>query len=552
MGARLAKRLGRADLITAVAAVVLATGATELVAGALATGVTVDEPSNVDWITTWVGDGTYAPDPFTYVYGPAYEALAHGANTLAGNESLDSISRSAPAYDARHLTVAALALLTVAAVGAAVRRLTGSGRFALWAAAALLAVPAWTGHGFFNPKDVPSACGYTLVTVALMLALAGGAGGRFDRHQRILIGVMLAGGVFIGAGTRLALWLPIAASALTYAALRVGQRRFGEIILDRGTDLTVLAGIGSGFGAIALLYPKVLSEPFTFLTESVSGSSEFDWGGITLTAGELLAAQPPWWYLPAWVAASVPLLLGALAVLGGVLGIRALAQARPFGPSMSVWARPELGLVLVLQQALLVSAGAVVTGATMYDGVRQHLYVLPALVILAGFGAERFWAWAQTRKPERRWRALATGVMAAALVVPMAEQTLLFPYNYAYVNPLAGASGVNDRWETDYWFASAPEGISRTPRDSELLCTELLASPETLELIPCAGDGIEAFLDRRGDAVDERWKDDTATWAVGIRRGGNRPPEQCEEVDDVTRWLRGERVRMSYVLRCDP
>ena len=34
-------------------------------------------------------------------------------------------------------------------------------------------------------------------------------------------------------------------------------------------------------------------------------------------------------------------------------------------------------------------------------------------------------------------------------------------------------------------------------------------------------------------------------------RGGGRPPPACEERDNVTRMLRGERLVMAYVLSCD-
>ncbi|MGH2956309.1 MAG: hypothetical protein ACRDL6_04865 [Solirubrobacterales bacterium] len=513
----------------------------------------MDEPSNVDWTSAWVDNGSYAPDELKYVYGPAYGALAHGANVVAGNESLGEVSHSADAYDVRHLTVAALALLTVAAVGAAVWRLSGSRLFALWAAAGLLAVPVWTGHGFFNPKDIPAACGYVLVTVALILALSESPSHRPKSRYGLAIGVMLAGGIFIGAGTRLAFWVPFAASLLTYGALRLGQRRFGGITLGAGMDKAVLAGAGAGVGAIALLYRDAASKPVTLLTESASGSADFGWVGNTLTAGQLLSAHPPWWYLPTWIGASVPLLLGALAALGAVLGIRTLATGRGTRGHRAVWSRPELGLVLIFQQALLLPLGAVVFGATMYDGLRQHLYVLPAIAVLAGVGAERLWSWARTRRPEKRWRALTAGLLGAALLIPMAEQTLLFPYNYAYVTPVAGIGGTNDRWEGDYWFASTPEALSRTPRTSPLLC-QLLPLPDGSPILHgCLGDWFEPFTIRRGDAVEQRWRDDaSALWVVSVKRAGIRPPDYCEEVDNVTRWLRGEQVTISYVLRCDP
>jgi hypothetical protein len=560
------------DPVAALAVLVLAVGVTQLFAGALTTGVTTDEPIHVERAASWIDDGWYVPasllvdgrpDSETsfsapFVYGPAYAAFAHVANVVVGNEALDDISRSAAAYDVRHLTVAVLALLAVAAAGVAVWRLTGSRSFGLWASAGLLAVPAWTGHAFFNLKDVPAATGYTLVTVGLLLALCDAERLGAARRGRLAVGALLGGGVFIGAGTRTALWVPFALSLATYVALRLGQRRLGGIERTGGIDGAVGLGTLAGIAASAAVYPKVAATPFDLLTESVSGAAEFPYRGFTLTAGQLLSEHPPWWYLPAWIGASYPLLLGALAVLGGVLGIRTLVQAPRRRESDAIWNRPELGLLLVLQQALLLPAASVLTGATLYNGMRQHLYVLPALAILAGYGAWRFWRWARSRQPARRWRRLAVVLLGAALLVPMIEQTLLFPYNYAYVNPVAGIGGVEDEWETDYWFAAGPEALSRVPAGADLLCSRFLVLPWDAdgrpELEPCDGEEqLAPYADRQGTAVDERWRNDQlATWVIGRKRAANRPPDYCEEADDVTRWLRGERVTMAYVLRCDP
>jgi hypothetical protein len=550
------------DPISAVAAVVLALGVAQLFAGALESGVTIDEPVHAYRAASWIDDGWYVPasllvdgrpDPDSdlaspYVYGPAFEAVAHVANVLAGNESLDEISRSADAYGVRHLTVAALALLTVGAVGAAVRLLTGSRRFGLWAAAGLLAIPEWTGQAFFNPKDTPSAVGYTLLTVALVFALGeqpAEPAARRRRHRAI--GAAIAAGVFIGAGTRLSLLLPFAASLGAYAALRLGQSRLGGLRRDSGVDLAVAAGAGIGVAAIAFVYPDVARKPLTLLAETASGSAGYPWQGVTLTAGQLLSEHPPWWYLPVWVGAALPVLIGILAIAGAALGVRALARARGADWRGPLWSRPELGLVLVLQQALLLSLGAILVGAVMYSGMRQHLYVLPAMAILAGVGAQRLWAWSRTRGSQRHWRRGATALLCVALVVPMIEQALLFPYNYTYVNPAAGIGGVNGNWETDYWVASAPEALSRVPRGARLRC--FLVVPT----VPCEGDELAPFEGKRGAAVDTRGDDDAAaTWVIARRHAANVPPSYCEQADDVTRWLRGERVIMSYVLRCDP
>jgi hypothetical protein len=551
----------RCDLVAVVAMLVLAVGAIQLAAGALSTGVTIDEPIEVDETRSWIEHGWYLPsgylvdgepDPANvlsnpYVYGPAFGAVAHGINVIAGNEEIGEIGDTSASYDVRHLLTALLAALAVATVGIATFFLIRSRRLGLWAAAGLLAVPVWTGHGFFNPKDIPAACGYTLVTAALLFALGGSASGSLDTRRRIAIGGMLAAGVFIGAGTRLTLLVPFLLTLLVYAGLRLGQRQLGGIKWDPSTDIVVAVGAAAGFCGIVALYPEAAMSPLTLLVESVSGSKAYPWHGFTLTAGRLASESTPWWYLPAWIAASYPLLLGGLALFGGVMGARLLIGSRGARWHGPLWGRPDLGLLLVLQQALLLPLGAVLTGAVMYDGMRQHLYALPAIAILAGVGADRLLRWAKDRKPARRWRAAATGLLAIALLVPMAEQTLLFPYNYAYVSPIAGIGGVNGRWETDYWFASGPEAGSHTPSATTPEC--LLEFPSW----PCDKDQLALIETRQGQDVKGKWRNDSAgSWLILRRHAGNLPPEDCEQVDDVTRWLRGEQVIMSYVLRCPP
>lgn len=550
------------DWITVVGLAVLAIGAVQLFAGALDAGITIDEPIEAESTQVWMDTGWFdppyvlvdgQPDPNNplsnpYVHGPAFGAVAHAANVIAGNESLGEISYSAGAFEIRHLVSALLAALAVAAVGIAVWFLTRSRRFGTWAAAGLLAVPEWMGQGFFNPKDTPAACGFTLLTVALVLALGEGADEPSSRRRRIAIGGMLAGGIFIAAGTRPALMLPFLASVLVYGALRFGQHRLGGIARgDYDTDLAVAAGTGLGYMAIAVVYPDAARTPVTFLTESVSSSASWSWHGVTLTAGELLPQNPPWWYLPAWVSASYPLLLQGLVVLGAALAVVALIKGLGSDRRGAIWSRRDLGLVLVLQQALLLPLGAILTGAVIYSGMRQHIYVLPAMAILAGVGAARLWAWACSREPVDRRRQAATAVLVAALLIPLAQQALLFPYNYTYVNPVAAIGGVDDRWETDYWFSSAPEAISHVPVGAELRCYLVMPT------VPCEESAIAPFQGLQGTAVDNRWEGDTsAIWAIVRRHADNPPPAYCEQAGDVTRGLLGTKVTMSFVLRCDP
>lgn len=563
---------GGVDPVSLAAAAVIVFGIVQLFAGAQATGITTDEPAQADRLTSWIATGWYLPaseledgEPkpgektlsSPYVYGPAFSLLAHAANIALGNEGRGEVARTRTAYRVRHLVVALLALLAVLAAGVAVWSLTRSRRFGLWAAAALLAVPAWMGQGFFNLKDIPAGAGYTLVTVGLILALGERPGERRLRWQEVAVAAMLGGGIFVGAGTRLSLWAPFLASFLGYAALRTGQRRLGRRRCSRSTDLAVLAGGALGGVAIAVSYPKAAAAPISLLVESVSGSASYPNPVTTLAAGEVVGSHPPFWYLPAYAAASYPLLLGLLAVGGATLGTRALLRAwREPPPSRALWGRSDLGLLLVLQQAALLPLLAIVGGAVMYDGIRQHLYVIPALAILSGVGAARLWDWSRRPEGGSGRRPLVACILALALVVPMVEQTVLFPYNYAYVNAVAGLGGVNDRWETDFWQASWREALSHIPRGTDLSCAWQLVPPgrterSHLDSYPCPAEQLDPFRDERGtDTAFEPQREPPARWVIALKRGLGQPPDACEQVADVTRWLRGESLTMSYVLRC--
>lgn len=547
--------------------IVVAFGVVQLFAGAVKVGVTVDEPIHEARMDAWLDTGWYVPgywqedgvpDPTTgfstpYVYGPATALVGHAANVLIGNESRSEVSSSTDAYEVRHLTIALIALLCVAAVGVGTRFLTGSRTVGLWAAAGMLAVPRFTGHAFFNPKDISVATGYTLITVALLFALREDPERPPGKARRIAIAATLAAGIAIAAGTRLSLVLPLLAMPAVYAILRLGQWRFGGVHRDRGTDIAIAAGTVLGYLSIVALYPKVGLKPVTLIAESIGNSADYYYSGHTLTAGSLVSEHAPLWYLPAWVGGTYPLLLGALAVLGAVTGLWALARARG-----ALWSRRELGLVLVLQQAVLLPLAAVVGGGILYDGLRQHLYVLPAIAILAGVGAG--WLLKRAKSPETSSAAypVMVALLSLALLMPMIAQTVLFPYNYTYVNPVAAIGGVNDRWETDYWWASVPEDLSRVPRGVKLRCTSELETPLTepgyeVNLDECGGDRFEAGMEERATDVSAgALSGPPAVWVLARKREASRPPPFCEEADNVTRWMWGEEVTISFVLRCDP
>ena len=545
----------------------LGVGAVQAFAGAATVGITTDEPTQLSRTQGWIDDGWFLPvglleggEPLDipsanpYAYGSAFASIAHSANRLAGNESGDEVSTEKDAWTVRHLVTALIGVITAGLVGFAVWRLTRSARFALWAAAALLAIPIWLGMSFFNPKDIPAAAGYTMFTVGLVAALpmtgllAAGA-----RRRGVAVAALVAVGLFLGVGTRLALWAPFLASIVTFAVLAWFRTREGAQVRSHA-GAYVGVGLIVGVSAIAWSYPAAFSEPLDLLSRSVSSAAEFPYSGLTLTAGELLTEDPPWWYLPAWAFASLPVLLLLLAVAGAGSAVRSMVRSVGGGPARfrSLTQRPDLAIVLVIQQATLLPIASVVYGPNMYSGLRQHLYMIPAVAILSGVGAHRIWQRAIRDRASVWQRRAVAGVLSAALILPVVEQTLLFPYNYTYVNPIAGIGGVNGRWETDFWGASLREALSRLPADAAPLCSlgrQLGSQSGDAEIVECASAPYFApYLDEQDGAEAQSGE----SIVMITKRAGNLIPAGCRSYQDVTRWSRGEEVIMAYVVSCSP
>lgn len=545
--------------VVVLALVLLVFASIELVAGALLVGVTTDEPVHSTRTQGLLDSGWYVPgyllengvpgsselaNPF--VYGPGFSMPSHLLATIAGIETPGIVSEESLAWQFRHLILALIALLTVGAVAICVETVTGSRGIALWAAAALICTPIWLGMGMFNIKDLPVAAGYTFFTTGLVVALAARtplAGRRFG-----VVVALCAGGILLSVGVRFAMWAPILISVVVWFAL-VFLRHRSNGVPARGKVQAMLFGTAIGMAITIALYPSAFSDPFEWLRESVSASSAYPFTGSTLTFGTLLSSNPPpIWYLPVWTFAVVPLLIGALALVGiGAWLIRMIRSIRSSSFGRFATGRHSL-LILVIAQLLLLPAGAMILGSTIYDGLRQHLYVIPPIAILAGYGFASIWRsdWVKSAPGPLR-RRIVVIVACLAISVPFIQQSFLFPYNYTFINPVAGIGGANGRWETDFWWASGREAAGRVPAGATVACSRYLEAPVFTE---CGKNQVAQYLDPETIPFDPVSPTQDEVWVLAWKRAGNQPPEFCRVEDGVQRWLRGEQVVMSWVMRC--
>lgn len=527
------------------ALVVLLAGVAMLLVGALRTGVTTDEPYHVQRFEHYLANGWYIVDfqsydgkpgegvKDQYVYGPATMLLLHGWNRALGIDGPGHVATSADAYAARHLGVALLSLVGVAAVAALTRLVLRSWAWGIVAAAILCATPMWLGHSMFNVKDPSAAVGYTLITLGVALIA------RRDRGPfRLSLAAVasLMSGTWLAVGTRPGLWAAVVASVaalLTLTVLRPrehGERGLGWRSAELATALVPAALL------LWWTYPRVFGHPLTMLLKSTSGSANF------------LGIESSRLYVPLHVLLLVPILILAFTILGVVTSLRRLLRAR---------LRTDVAdarTALVGVQLVALPTVTLIHPSGLYGDLRQFLFMMPAAAVLAAVGLAR--ALAHTAKQsDRRLLPMAALAGVLAVVVPLADQATLFPYNYGYYNVLVEVAHARDVAPLDYYKASMRELAADVPDHGWLVCNPLWRLDHTVMrvarldgAVDCATaqtSPVQVYLDQQGRTSDSGSSD--VFWALMVN---GEVPKNCTRSAEVTRRHGWRKLAMSALVRC--
>ena len=405
------------------------------VAGALQTGTSWDESEHrrygelaLDFYAS-LGHARAAVTDKMHYYG----ALHAIAGALA-ERALPFLGWPA----ARHLATVAFGLLALV-YAVRLARLLGGPRAGFLAALLLVATPRWTGDAFYNPIDVPSAGVFALALFHLARIAVDPA--RARTRDWVLFG--LGTGLTLAVRTLGLLLFVDAAFALGVWALFVARprgavlRASGARVVARVVARLVLAGVVAAAAACAF-WPRLLVEPFTAVADSLAMTNKFPWTGTVFFRGQNVSGlELPRSYLPVWLGLTTPL----ATMLGLALGLIALARRRLAD------AAPQR-IALVAFAVLFPLAYAVASRATLYDGIRHFLFVLPPLSALAALG----WSGVIAGSLARTWRLVFRALLVAAVAEPLAWCARLHPLEYVYFNPFAGGlARASQSYETDYW-----------------------------------------------------------------------------------------------------
>jgi hypothetical protein len=425
-----------------------------------------------------------------HYYGPLFESLAALVYRAAG----------AWKYEIRHAAIGVTALLTLVAVWRYGRR-CGSAAVAFFALLSLVTMPRFVGHAFNNSKDVPFACGFAWGMLGIARLLSHGA---WRWRDVLLCGAGIGVALSLRVGAVLLFGL-LAAGIVLSLLLRDDERRaWRERAGGRTIRLLVLVTLA--WSVMVLTWPWAHGSPLLRPVAAMAEMSAFSAHYTMLFAGELVPSDRlPASYLPTYLAIVTPPATLLLAALGVVFAARAAIAGRDDTRSVP--------LLLVCLWCLVPVAYVVLARPNVYDGIRHFLFVLPAMALLSGVGADHV-----LRRWRGAWRPPAAAALVVLLLLPLWEIALLHPYQSSYFNALAGGvGGAWRRYDTDYWGSSYREAIRWVLRDAAAS-----AGPDLVVAVACNSNNrpCAEYYVRSADTAPPR-----ATVECVWERDDRVPPE---------------------------
>jgi len=324
--------------------------------------------------------------------------------------------------------------------------------------ATLVTLPNWLGASTINYKDMPVASGLTILSAGLGIAVFMAANNRASRSRKSIwlfaAAIAIAAiGSSVSIGTRAgALFIVVGIIAFTLVvsagvAWRIHSR---QVLL-----VPLVVGIFAVVTPIAFLWltnPVArISLPY-WLKDSLDYSTgEFPWTLTMRSAGLDVANNAlPWWYIPSWLFARLPLVVFVLALVGLIAGIVTIAVPR-------FRTRSLLILTPFVAQGLLIPMGLILLNSTLYDEIRHLQFMYPAVILIGAYGVYFSITYGISGFVRIGTQALAVAVV----LVNLYWVFQWYPYSYAFVNPIAKGTPVERNWDLDYWGVSAREGVEK-------------------------------------------------------------------------------------------
>lgn len=397
--------------------------------------------------------------------------LGKNLNYNYQDHEYNTLLRTYERIKVKHILTFLISLVTYFSVAGIVAILSGL-EFAWLAPITLALFPSFWGHSFFNPKDIPFAAMFTLGTL-----LGAGLVNYYLKANRedIKLGInritiySLLYGILIGlvTGTRIGgffflFFVPIAhlitilGKKNIYKEINYLWRFYGAMFLSWMVTTTIV-------------YPASWTNPVGWFFETLQYLSKHKWSGTVFFEGKFISGQLiPWYYLPKLLLITTPLIFLVTFVIG-LFWI--FFRYKKFNDLQRAC------IILVLLQVFFLPILAIVRQSTIYDGIRQFIFILPGIAVICS--ATFIWIY---QKISRKTMQLFACALIVALVSPIVLDMLaLHPYEYIYFNRISGGlPKAYNQYETDYWGLSMREAMEWINNNGEPNLTVVSSHPVRL------------------------------------------------------------------------
>ncbi|MCA8832890.1 hypothetical protein [Hymenobacter pini] len=358
-------------------------------------------------------------------------------------EKVVGVEDSRDVYFFRHLVIWLTCVAGTYVVYRVAARYLGSRPWGLLVAGALVLSPRLFAESFYNYKDLVFIGFFALGIGTLWWWLRRPGWGRAAVH-----GAVVGAAIDVRTMAVLLVGFTVGFAVLEgWARPAIRRQLFGSFLLL----VSVLAVV------IVMGWPYLWEAPVQHFVAAFTSFSRYRADMLTVYMGQELSVRDlPWHYLPVWMLVTTPLPYVALLLAGlAVVGRQAMR-------GLSTWLHTTAGRqdALVLAWLLGPLVAIVVLRSVVYDGWRHVYFVYPALLLLAGRGAQALWrGWHATSRPAlRRGGYGAVAVLALGLGHTLLRMVLDHPYQNVYFSFLPGP--VAERlFERDYWGLSGREGV---------------------------------------------------------------------------------------------
>lgn len=396
-------------------------------------GITTDEPLNdrygatiLKWYATFGRDMSFITSFSKGSYVPEHGGIFNGFVSL--------VQHLFPPID--HWSVRQLVTAFSGLAGVIIIALCGYELGGYWmaflAALALWLYPRYYGAIYNNPKDIPDTAATALVIWAGLLFMRRWGEKKHRWRYSMLLGICI--GLSSAIRVNSIIWLPIFACMLLVWWLTYGRsvHQAGQVrqeLLQQLLSGTIISM--TAWAVMTVLWPFVLISPLSNLWMSITILSHYPFATKILYDGQYIHAYNlPATYTLKWLVIGSPPTLIVFTLLGLGVAIAWCLKKRLLDPKI-VW---------ILFSLVAPLSAMIIMHSVLYDGLRQFLFLVPSIILLAVYGFVHMLKYLACQK-QRVWRWASVGLAVltlASYVQVVVEMRNLTPFEYTYFSPLVG------------------------------------------------------------------------------------------------------------------